>query len=96
MRGLYTDVYGPEQKRVPTAEEWAAFTASCSLRDMGYHVCALPTGWNTAPRAGSPGLQPRPPKKSAAATFRRMLASHKPEPSSEPAEEASPPAARCS
>jgi hypothetical protein len=28
----------------PTKEEWAAFAASCNLRDMGTHLCALPTG----------------------------------------------------
>ncbi len=33
MRGLYTDVYGPEASNAPTAEQWAEFTAHCSLRD---------------------------------------------------------------
>jgi integrase-like protein len=35
MRGLYTDIYDTDALRAPTAEEWNAFAASCSLRDMG-------------------------------------------------------------
>ena len=44
MRGLYTDVYDADALRAPSPEEWAAFAANCNLRDMGTHVCALPTG----------------------------------------------------
>jgi site-specific recombinase XerD len=35
VRGLYRAVHGEASLRNPTAEEWAAFEASCSLRDMG-------------------------------------------------------------
>jgi hypothetical protein len=44
LRGIYSAAHGPDALRNPTAEEWAAFTASCSMRDMGTHLCALPTG----------------------------------------------------
>ncbi|ETZ96626.1 phage integrase family protein [Mycobacterium kansasii 824] len=43
MRGRYSDIYDLDTLRAPNAQEWAAFTASCSLRDKGTHVCALPT-----------------------------------------------------
>jgi len=43
MRGIYADVHGAEALRTPTVEEWAAFSANCSMRDMGTHLCALPT-----------------------------------------------------
>lgn len=42
MRGRYTDIYGTDALRAPTVAEWAAFAASCNLRDMDTHVCALP------------------------------------------------------
>lgn len=41
VRGLYIAFHGEESLRNPTAEEWAAFSASCSMRDMGTHLCAL-------------------------------------------------------
>src|SRR5207237_340541 len=44
VRGLYNAYYGEDGLKNPTTEEWAAFTASCNLRDMGTHLCALPTG----------------------------------------------------
>lgn len=43
LHGVYRALHGEESLRNPTVEEWAAFTASGSLRDMGTHVCALPT-----------------------------------------------------
>ncbi|MGH9251069.1 MAG: tyrosine-type recombinase/integrase, partial [Acidimicrobiales bacterium] len=76
MRGLYGDVYGPDATTTPTAEEWAAFAASCSLRDMGTHICALPTGEHCPRGLVCLGCSHAQPKKSAAPTFRRMLASH--------------------
>jgi hypothetical protein len=44
VRSLYNAYYGEGGLKNPTAAEWAAFTASCNLRDMGTHLCALPTG----------------------------------------------------
>jgi integrase len=76
MRGLYGDVYGPDATRIPTKQEWAAFTTSCSLRDMGTHLCALPTGEHCPRGLVCLGCQHAQPKKSAAPTFHRMLTSH--------------------
>jgi hypothetical protein len=44
VRSLYNAYYGEDGLKNPTAKEWAAFAASCNLRDMGTHLCALPTG----------------------------------------------------
>jgi hypothetical protein len=52
------------------------FSASCSLRDMGTHVCALPTGEHCPRGLVCLGCNHAQPKKSALPTFRRMLASH--------------------
>ncbi len=76
MRGLYGDVYGPEAHRAPTDQEWAAFTANCSMRDMGTHLCALPTGEHCPRGLVCLGCGHAQPKKSAAPIFRRMLLSH--------------------
>jgi site-specific recombinase XerD len=76
LHGVYRAVHGEESFRNPTAEEWAAFAASCSLRDMGTHVCALPTGEYCPKGLVCLGCVHAQPKKSAAPTFRRMLASH--------------------
>jgi hypothetical protein len=76
MRGLYTDVYDTDALRTPTPEEWAAFAASCSLRDMGTHLCALPTGEHCSRGLVCLGCHHAQPKKSAAPVFRRMIASH--------------------
>jgi hypothetical protein len=35
---------GPDSLRAPTYAEWEEFSRSCNLRDMGTHLCALPTG----------------------------------------------------
>jgi site-specific recombinase XerD len=76
VRGVYSAIHGQESLRNPSAEEWAAFESSCSLRDMGTHVCALPTG-DYCPRGlVCLGCVHAQPKKSAAPVFRRMLASH--------------------
>jgi hypothetical protein len=54
----------------------AAFTASCSLRDRGTHLCALPTVEHCPPGLVCLGGSHAQPKKRAVPTFRRMLASH--------------------
>lgn len=76
MRGLYTDVYGPDANQAPTDAEWAEFTAHSSLRDMGTHVCALPTGEHCPRGLVCLGCGHAQPKKSALPVFRRMLTSH--------------------
>jgi integrase len=76
MRGLYGDIHGPEAGQAPTAEEWAAFTANCSMRDMGTHMCALPTGEHCPRGLVCLGCGHAQPKKSASPIFRRMLLSH--------------------
>lgn len=76
VRGLYIAFHGEESLRNPTAEEWAAFSTSCSMRDMGTHLCALPTGEYCPKGLVCLGCVHAQPKKSAAPIFRRMLASH--------------------
>lgn len=76
MRGLYADTYQPDELPPPTADEVAAFTASCNLRDMGTHVCALPTGEHCSRGLVCLGCHHAQPKRSAAPTFRRMITSH--------------------
>ena len=44
VRSLYNAYYGDDGLKNPTAEEWAAFAASCNLRDMGTHLSHLPAG----------------------------------------------------
>jgi hypothetical protein len=62
--------------RNPTSEEWAAFTASCTLRDMDTHLCALPTGEYCPKGLVCLGCTHAQPKQSAVPIFRRMLSSH--------------------
>ncbi|WP_187289431.1 tyrosine-type recombinase/integrase [Xylanimonas cellulosilytica] len=76
MRGLYSDVYGPDGTKAPTEQEWSEFTKGCSLRDMGTHVCALPTGEHCPRGLVCLGCGHAQPKKSALPVFRRMLHSH--------------------
>lgn len=76
VRGLYSSFHGADSLVNPTAEEWAAFERSCSLRDMGTHLCALPTGEHCPRGLVCLGCVHAQPKKSAAPIFRRMLASH--------------------
>jgi hypothetical protein len=59
-----------------TGEEWAAFAANCNLRDMGTHLCALPTGEHCPKGLICLGCAHAQPKKSAVPIFRRMLVSH--------------------
>jgi integrase len=76
LRGIYTDVHGRDALRTPTVEEWAAFSGNCSMRDMGTHLCALPTGEHCPRGLVCLGCGHAQPKKSAAPVFRRMLTSH--------------------
>jgi integrase len=76
VRSLYNAYYGEEGLKNPTAEEWAAFTESCNLRDMGTHLCALPTGEYCPKGLICLGCVHAQPKKSAVPVFRRMVASH--------------------
>jgi hypothetical protein len=47
------------------------------MRDMGTHLCALPTGEHCSRGLVCLGCSHAQPKKSAAPTFRRMLVSHR-------------------
>jgi site-specific recombinase XerD len=76
VRGLYHAAHGEDSLRNPTADEWAAFSASCTLRDMGTHLCALPTGEYCPKGLVCLGCTHAQPKQSAVPVFRRMLASH--------------------
>ncbi len=76
VRSLYNAYYGEDGLKNPTADEWAAFAASCNLRDMGTHLCALPTGEHCPKGLICLGCAHAQPKKSAVPIFRRMLASH--------------------
>jgi hypothetical protein len=76
VRTVYTDHHGADSLRNPTREEWAEFQASCSMRDMGTHLCALPTGEHCARGLVCLGCGHAQPKKSATPVFRRMLSSH--------------------
>lgn len=77
LRGAYVTAHGPDSLRNPTADEWFAFSASCSMRDMGTHLCALPTGEHCPKGLVCLGCAHAQPKKSAAPVFRSMLASHR-------------------
>lgn len=76
LRGAYAAVHGEESLRNPTAEEWAAFERGCGMRDMGTHLCALPTGEHCPKGLVCLGCVHAQPKKSAAPVFVRMLSSH--------------------
>jgi hypothetical protein len=76
LRGVYNAFHGEESLKTPTREEWEAFAASCSMRDMGTHLCALPTGEHCPRGLVCSGCSHAQPKKSAIPIFRRMLASH--------------------
>ncbi|MDQ2834602.1 MAG: site-specific integrase [Acidobacteriota bacterium] len=76
VRGLYNSFHGADSLKNPTAEEWTAFERSCSMRDMGTHLCALPTGEHCPRGLVCLGCVHAQPKKSAAPVFRRMLVSH--------------------
>jgi len=76
VRGLYNAYHGEESLKTPTPEEWVAFAASCSMRDMGTHLCALPMGDHCPRGLVCLGCSHAQPKRSAVLIFRRMLASH--------------------
>jgi hypothetical protein len=44
MHGVCSALHGEESFKKPTRPEWDALAASCSTRDMGTHLCGLPTG----------------------------------------------------
>lgn len=77
VRGSFLAVHGPESLRNPSAEEWAELSASCEMRDMGTHLCALPTGDHCPRGLVCLGCGHAQPKQSAAPTFARMATSHK-------------------
>jgi integrase len=77
VRGSFLAAHGPEALRNPTAEEWREFSRSCGMRDMGTHLCALPTGEHCSRGLVCLGCNHAQPKKSAASTFRQMLISHR-------------------
>jgi hypothetical protein len=54
---------------------WAAFAASCNLRDMGTHLCTLPTGEHCPKGLICLGCAYAQPKKSAGPIFGASLAS---------------------
>ena len=76
VRSLYNAYYGEDGLKNPTSEEWAAFAANCNLRDMGTHLCALPTGEHCPKGLICLGCAHAQPKRSAVPIFRRMLSSH--------------------
>lgn len=77
VRATYSDFHGSESLRAPTAEEWREFSVSCNLRDMGTHLCALPTGDHCSRGLVCLGCSHAQPKKSAEPIFGRMLQSHR-------------------
>lgn len=77
VRGTYESLHGTAALRNPIAEEWAEFAAGCNLRDMGTHLCSLPTGDHCSRGLVCLGCTHAQPKKSAAPIFRRMLISHR-------------------
>ena len=76
IRGNYADLYGTESLRNPTKEEWERFSQTCSMRDMGTHMCALPAGDHCPRGLVCLGCSHAQPKKSAAPIFLGMLNSH--------------------
>jgi integrase len=76
VRATYADFHGPAALRGPTLAEWEEFSRNCNLRDMGTHLCALPTGDHCSGLVCL-GCSHAQPKKSAAPVFRRMLTSHR-------------------
>jgi hypothetical protein len=76
LRGAYCRFHGEDSLPNPTEEEWRAFEHSCSMRDMGTHLCALPTGEHCPKGLVCLGCTHAQPKRSAIPTFRAMLGSH--------------------
>lgn len=76
VHGVYQSLYGEEGIKVPTEEDWAELERSCSLRDMGTHLCALPTGDHCPRGLVCLGCIHSQPKKTALPQFQTMRASH--------------------
>lgn len=76
VRGSYASLYGKDSLRNPTKDEWDAFAASCSMRDMGTHLCALPMGEHCPRGLVCLGCSHAQPKRSAVPVFLGMLNSH--------------------
>jgi hypothetical protein len=76
LHGIYHKFHGTEALRNPTAEEWVALDQSCAMRDMGTHLCALPTGEHCPKGLVCLGCSHAQPKKSAIPIFKGMLSSH--------------------
>lgn len=76
VRADYGEFHGAEALKAPSLQEWRSFSSACELRDMGTHLCALPTGEHCARGLICLGCGHAQPKKSAAPVFRRMLQSH--------------------
>ena len=76
VRATSSDFHGPDSLRAPSMDEWSEFSAACNLRDMGTHLCALPTGDHCSRGLICLGCSHAQPKRSAAPLFRRMLTSH--------------------
>jgi hypothetical protein len=72
VRSLDNAYYGEDGLKNPTAEEWGAFAASCNLRDMGTHICALPTGEHCPKGSICLGGAHAQPKTRAVSIFRRL------------------------
>jgi integrase len=77
VRGSFLTIHGPEALRNPSAEEWAELSAGCEMRDMGTHLCALPTGDHCPRGLVCLGCGHAQPKRSAAPVFARMATSHR-------------------
>lgn len=77
VRGSFLAVHGTDSLRNPDPEEWAELSASCEMRDMGTHLCALPTGDHCPRGLVCLGCGHAQPKQSAAPVFARMATSHK-------------------
>jgi Phage integrase family len=76
LHGVYRAHVGDDAFKNPTPDEWAALNQACVMRDMGTHLCALPTGEHCPKGLVCLGCGHAQPKKSAAPIFRGMLASH--------------------
>lgn len=76
VRATYLDFHGADSLQVPDAAEWQQFAETLELRDMGTHLCALPTGEHCSRGLVCLGCSSAQPKKSAVPIFRRMLSSH--------------------
>ena len=76
LHGVYRAHIGDDAFKNPTADEWAALNQACAMRDMGTHLCALPTGEHCPKGLVCLGCGHAQPKKSAVPIFRGMLTSH--------------------